>query len=367
VSEAANAVQALEPASSSSMLVVLLGASEFPFKPAWSNPVLGASARAFRDYALSDTGMSIPRQRLLDLFDDSDDPAKQCLRVQEFLSREGATASDLILYYVGHGTFDNDEYCLGVRSTQQDREYLTTIESRKLAKSVRNGFPRKRIYLILDSCFAASAAQDWQGEEATLAVRKLAKAMPGHGTAFLAAASKDDVTKAPRSERYTVFTGALLQVLTKGVPTAPSPFSLHDLYEEVLAVVQQRPDAGLSCPEIHVPRQQDGDISRLPLFRNAASHSPVNQATPSSIEEHEKLLGPSVPSLRQADHSDGMGARILGAIASLEKAAAEQSSPIPPTKDKSDEISEFVYGLIGWVVVALIAVVMTYAVHKCRS
>lgn len=260
----------LEPPAASTTIVVVLGASEYPRKPAWTNPVLAASARAFREYVISPDGLGIPDAQVLDLFDDDGDQVHQCLRIEEFLASAGQHAHDLLLYYVGHGSFDRDEYCLGIRATQRDREFITTIESRKLAQIIREGFARRRVFVILDACFSASAARDWQGDELVAAVHKMAGPLPKHGTAFLAAASKDDVTRAPRNERYTVFTGAVLQVLQQGTSSRRPKISLYEVYDEVRQLLVQRERAGAARPELHIPSQGEGDISRLPVFPNAA-------------------------------------------------------------------------------------------------
>ena len=261
---------ALEPPAAETTIAVLLGASEYPEKPAWSNPVLGKSARAFRDYVLSPTGFALTSGQVLDLFDVAAGPADQLFQIKAFLKAAGARARDLIVYYVGHGGFDNDDYYLGIRTTQQDHEFITTIESRKLARIIREGFGRKRVYVILDSCFAASAARDWQGDEIEAAVRKMSQPLPRQGTAFLAAASKYDVTRAPRGERHTVFTGAVLEALTLGVERAQPRLSLYELYEEVRDWLQRRTADDDARPELHAPSQRDGDVSRLQLFPNAA-------------------------------------------------------------------------------------------------
>lgn len=210
----------LAPPEPTATIAVILGAGDYPQKPVWSNPVLGASARAFRDYLLSASGLGLTRAQVLDLFDDEADPTTQLLRIGDFLATSTGTARDLILYYVGHGGFHNDEYHLGIRCTQNHREFITTIESKKLAQLIRDEFGHKRVYVILDSCFSASAANDFQADEIVAAARKMGRPLPRQGTAFLAAASRDNVTRAPRGERYTVFTGAMLEALARGIDSA---------------------------------------------------------------------------------------------------------------------------------------------------
>jgi hypothetical protein len=277
----------LSPPEPATMISVLIGASEFPRKPDWSNPVLGTSARALRDYVLSPAGLALTPEQLLDLFDDDADPAGQLLRIADFLTA-AHTARDLLLYYIGHGGFYGDDYHLGVRSTQRGREFFTTIESKKLAQIIRDEFHRKRVYVIFDSCFSASAASDWQGDEIGIAVRKMTQRLPIHGTAFLAAASKYDVTRAPRTERCTVFTGAVLTALTRGVDRAQPRLSIYELYEEVRDILRHRETREADCegmPEIHVPSQRDGDVSLLPVFPNAAySRAEARRAAVTDLE-----------------------------------------------------------------------------------
>jgi hypothetical protein len=65
------------------MIAVLLGASEYPDKPAWSNPVLAASACAVRDYVLSPGWFAPLPGQLLDLFDATAGPADQLFQVPD--------------------------------------------------------------------------------------------------------------------------------------------------------------------------------------------------------------------------------------------------------------------------------------------
>jgi hypothetical protein len=123
----ASASGALEPPAPESTLAVVLGASEYPRNPAWTNPVLGASARAVCDYLRSPTGLAMRPAQLLDLFDAAGGPPEQLLQIAAFLTTAGAGARDLILYYVGHGCFDHDDYCLGIRATERDDDAERTV------------------------------------------------------------------------------------------------------------------------------------------------------------------------------------------------------------------------------------------------
>jgi len=260
----------LGPPGPETTIAILLGASEYPRWPQWSNPVLGLSANAFRDYLHAGSGLALTPGQILNLFDADGDPSAQLLQIADFLKAAARTARDLILYYVGHGSFYEDQYHLGIRYTRKSQEFITSLESRKLAHVIKDGLGRMRVYVILDSCYSASAVSDWQGPEINAIVRRMSQPLPRCGTAFLAAASKDDVTRAPRSESHTLFTGALLKVLTDGIITAQPKLSMYDLYEEMRIILYHRETDDEGRPELHVPNQREGDVSRLPIFPNTA-------------------------------------------------------------------------------------------------
>jgi hypothetical protein len=239
-----------------------------------------------RGYVTSSDGFGLAAAQVLDLFDSALDQVRQLLAIEQFLAAAGH-ARDLILYYIGHGGFENRDYYLGIRGTQDRREDITAIESRKLAKIVREGFRRRRVYVIMDACFAASAIGDWQGDEAMAAVRNMEQHLPVHGTAFLAAASKHDVTLAPRAERYTIFTGAFLEALRHGIDNGTAGLSMHELYDEIRALLRMREADDEGRPELHVPSQREGDVSRLPLFPNVAHARALQARRAQEAARHE--------------------------------------------------------------------------------
>jgi hypothetical protein len=287
------------PPSARTTIAVLLGAGEYPQKPSWSNPVLGESARALREYVLSPTGLALPPEHVLDLFDSPAGQVEQLFQIKSFLDGAGDGARDLLLYYIGHGGFDNDDYYLGIHGTQSDHEFITTIESDKLARTIRRGFRDRRIYVILDACFSASAVADWQSDELQAAIRKLARPLPRHGTAFLAAASKYDLARAPRTERFTVFTGAVLEVLTRGLERCAAEISMYELYEAVRAIMERPGSGAAGRPELYVPNQRDGDVSRVGIFPNAAGAGQLDGSA--GFVDSGRVTTPLVSSLAGAD------------------------------------------------------------------
>src|SRR5262249_4588645 len=133
----------------------------------------------------------------------------------------------------------------------------------------------------------------------------------------LAATSKYDVARAPRTESYTVFTGAVLAALGRGVPYGQPKISIYELYEGVRdALVRRKHTDGndYGMPEIHVPDQRDGDVSRLPIFPNAA-YSSVESSNRVSADFEELVHedGPDLVDMSHLSSSLHPDAKLLGA------------------------------------------------------
>jgi hypothetical protein len=322
--------------SSSTTLVVLLGASRYPRMATWDNPVLGTSAADVRAYAAS--GMALPPAQVLDLFDDPAPAPAQCAKIEAFLAGHPG-ARDLIVYYIGHGAFDEEEYYLGLADTAEHRIFMTALESRKLARVIRECFGRRRVYVILDACFAASAVADWQGGALDAAVRRMAAPLPRRGTAFLAASSKDRVALAPRSQRHTVFTGALLGALGRGVPARGERVSLQDLFEAIRDLIDEQA-LGRGRPELHAPRQDEGDVSRLPLFPNAAWRAAALDARVASPDPGAALGDDALREWDALERTDLNPVGVdLARLAARDRAAAPAPAGAPRPAAGSDPVA----------------------------
>src|SRR5580700_860822 len=144
----------------STTLAVVLGAEAFPRSKSFQeSPAFGASARAVRAYLLRPTGLALPSEQLLDLFDSTAGPHDQYLALTDFLD-ENQGATDLLIYYVGHGGFfPNRDYFLAIHGTRDGQEFATALEIEKLAFALQEGFRNKRVFIILDCCFAGEAVR----------------------------------------------------------------------------------------------------------------------------------------------------------------------------------------------------------------
>src|SRR6266849_3176556 len=118
------------PPSPQTTLVILLGASRWPFSPEFqASKAFLNSAMELRAYFLNPSQFGLPQENLLNLFnsnqsaDDIDGEIGLFLekRMAE-MKQAGETARDLIVYFIGHGGFvgDDSDFYLAIRRTRTD-------------------------------------------------------------------------------------------------------------------------------------------------------------------------------------------------------------------------------------------------------
>ncbi|MGO7443600.1 endolytic transglycosylase MltG [Rhizobium ruizarguesonis] len=257
--------------------VIIFGASEWPNDP---DRFVGAqqfhnSAAHFRQYCLSPAGLNLRPDAVLDLFDDDRPASSQDRNIYKFLTgfeaRSGLPLTDIIIYYVGHGTFSESDrtYCLLVRDTNSDNIGASAYRITSLARTMQVSAPHCRKYIILDACFSGSAVIPMSSVDDKIEM-EMRDAAVGEGTAFFCAASWKDAALTQKSEEYTMFSGALVEVLQNGVAGAGPTLSLTDLYQSVRQTIRDRYKSFGVNAELHVPDQRDGDVSRIGLFPNSA-------------------------------------------------------------------------------------------------
>ena len=264
-----------------STLAVILGASAWPgYDGFQSSPAFRNSAEAFRDYLLATDGLELPKKNVKFLFDVHDEPPDVLDDIIRFLRERmkalmdrGVDASDLIVYYVGHGGFANpsSDYFLAMRSTRSADPYLSSLPIISLSRALNEAARHLRRYLILDCCFAAAAYKTFQADgPLSVAAGKVADAFPKAGTALLCASGARDPAKAPPNLDRTMFTGALLATLADGDVAAPPRLSLQDVGHLVKRRIFENFATEGVCPEVLAPEQRLGRVDEVPIFPNAA-------------------------------------------------------------------------------------------------
>src|SRR5437762_11726976 len=103
-------VQAPSPQTT---LLILLGASAWPFSPEFqSSEAFANAARRLTAYFLNPQPFGLPPENLLDLFDSEKSADELDVAIGQFLEQRltamkaaGNAGRDLLLYFIGHGDF----------------------------------------------------------------------------------------------------------------------------------------------------------------------------------------------------------------------------------------------------------------------
>lgn len=264
-----------DPVRPETTLAIILGASVFPLCTQLyaESPSFENSAREFERYLRSkERGFGLPARNLLPLFNTSKTPAEIDARIAKFLQPLAANAKDLILYYVGHGAFTgpNQDYYLALKSTNYSNPPISSLRMTDLARRLKEDARNVRRFLIIDSCFAAASFVEWQSPPLELASLKTLESFPPSGTALLCSSNRNEVSKAPLSEKHTMFSGALLELLETGDNKLEDDFTFEELGHRVRIRIREKYADEAVRPQVLVPDQAKGDIARIPLFPNPA-------------------------------------------------------------------------------------------------
>ncbi len=305
-------------------LVVLLGASEWPYSPDFpQSQAFTNAARRLKEYFLYPQAFGLPSGNLLDLFD-SDQSADDLDReIGQFLDQRisrmkagGFAAKDLVVYFVGHGGFagGDAEYYLAIRRTRAANPTASGIRIVSLAYTLKEKARYLRHIVILDCCFAAAAFRAFQAAPAQAAITQTLEAfrvpgkgdgIPGRGTSLLCSSRHNRPSLLLPDGSSTMFSQALFEALTTGNPYQQGPLSLHDVASLAEDVLRAMAAGDAPRPEVHSPDQSEGDIADIPFFPNPratklvtppsqASLSPVELASPAATFPTE-VASPSRP------------------------------------------------------------------------
>nr|WP_239382422.1 caspase family protein [Frankia sp. CIT1] len=204
----------------------------------------------------------VPETGVQTLIDPSDP-----LVFDRMLTEAAQQASDvLVLYYVGHGLLDDDGGLYLATSastdlTQPPAAYFQALPYRQIRDTLSDSRART-VVVVLDCCFsgrASTAVVTGSDDVYATGVRH---------SYLLTAATRDEAALALPGQPHTVFTGALLDLLTSGDPTGPPWLTLDHAYRYLTRTLR-----AASRPEPHC--HTGGQAGDLVLCANTAYHPPA--------------------------------------------------------------------------------------------
>jgi hypothetical protein len=272
----------------SGTVAIILGAHDWSKAGLSNAPSFRRSAAQLHRYLLnpSPRGLELEPDLVLSLFDDPSPASVQLGRIRDAVralirerSSEDRAINDVLIYYVGHGAFDDSGHLhLLVRDSSEGIEAQSSIAALDLAQVMRVAAPQQRRLVILDCCFSEAAVAAFgamsgalEDAVASTALKDLASVpAAARGTLLLCSSPRRQVSIGKPNAERTLFTGALLSALDDGADhIAEEMLSFFDLREAIFDRMLREHDSP-PRPALHQPEQQAGDLTRLPAFPNAA-------------------------------------------------------------------------------------------------
>jgi DivIVA domain-containing protein len=238
-------MQLPDGANSRALLIGTAAYEHLPGVPASRNN-LPALANALERH----TGL--PREHCTQLLD-----ARDLATVGREVEAAVKGATDLLLiYYSGHGLVASDGLLhLALPQTSQQSVDWSGIPFKLLHHAIQVSRARTKV-LILDCCFSGRATQLLGAEEGNILGQ-----ITANGAYTLTSSPANSPSYAFDGDGHTAFTGALLNLLDNGIPSAGSLLTLKDLYLGLLHHAQAH---GLPEPQ----RLGTHTADMLPLAAN---------------------------------------------------------------------------------------------------
>ena len=153
---------AMEPTAENGnrIISIILGADHFDGLPSLNSERNSVAFRASKqDFAVYLKGIAAT---VCDKFNAPETPDALCRDLGDFLRSERA-ATDLIVYYVGHGGSisenDRSEYFLALKGTTAKEKYIDALRVNIFARVINENAARMRPIIILDCCYSARAVK----------------------------------------------------------------------------------------------------------------------------------------------------------------------------------------------------------------
>ncbi len=268
------------PPSPETTLIILLGAEEWPGIPQFrGSKGFAKAAHELENYFLNIFGL--PPENLLRLFNTDDGPNELDKKIGVWLDEhipgiEGRSqaARDLVVYFVGHGGFAEEDFFLALRCARKANLWASTLLIKTLAHTIKEKARSLRRIIILDCCFAGAALPHFQGGD--VAIQQTMDLfhepgrgrgrLPPRGTSLLCATNSHNGAQLLPDDTNTLFTKSLVEVLTQGNVFRQQQLSLRD----VVSLIRDVLPSNAPKPYLNSPDQSEGDVAAVEFFPNPA-------------------------------------------------------------------------------------------------
>ena len=212
----------------------------------------------------------------------------------------------LLVYYAGHGLLDQQmNLHLALPQTEPQRLYRA-IQYELIRHELRNAVRCPSKVVILDCCFSGRAIAGRMGDRTA----DIADQAAVDGTWLVTASAENAPALSPHDEPHTAFTGELIRLLDRGIPSHPPLLDVHSIYLRLHHTLKNR-----GRPE---PQQRiDHHGAKIVIARNRwTSTAPAVRAEVTPPAAHRLTVVPqhlggvptSLDALTQAvDEQRGLG------------------------------------------------------------
>jgi hypothetical protein len=290
---------------------VLIGVSQYEHESLEALPAVEANLASLNQLLTDPDLWGLPTEHCVTLLNPGSGG-----EVLDAVHTAAVEATDgLVVYYAGHGLLDDrSELYLALSHSDKKRIFHGIRYDDVRREVVHTARKCNAKVVILDCCFSGRALQG--GMSGPTEVANHASIA---GTYLMTASAETSVALAPIGEKYTAFTGALVDNLANGLPDGPDLLDMETLFFHVRAKMQER--------NFPIPQQRTRNDGRsIAIARNrrgpagsmAQSVRPTKRLLPPLPAGTESLLRPReisnhVAELRHEDHQDEAGA-LLGAV-----------------------------------------------------
>ncbi|GIE29613.1 hypothetical protein Ait01nite_026580 [Actinoplanes italicus] len=243
------------------------------------------------------------------------------------LAKAAEEARDLLfVYFAGHGILgENGGLRLGLRISQRKPPTMS-VRFDEFSELILGSSARTKV-VVLDCCYSGRATADlhMSGEADSPddeAVEQAAAQLDTRGLYVLTSSAGNKPSLAPEGERFTAFTGRLLDLIDSGIPGGPELLTMQALYAAVDEELQHR--------KLPRPQQYNSNLAgEAALFRNRAL------LRPAATTEVKRVVGrhrrpwrpPTDPAARGWLRAAGGGLCLVLAAGAM--AASESVAPVP--------------------------------------